>query len=58
MSNKKTNNDTLIVIVMLLILLFIGIVYFYLGSDVAWFAFMILSPLVLALVLITFDNIS
>lgn len=53
-----SNNDTFMAIVMLLILLFIGIVYFYLGSDVAWFAFMILSPLVLALLLIKFDNIS
>lgn len=58
MSNEKTINDTLIAIVMFLIFLFIGIVYFYLGSDVAWFVFMILSPLVLALLLIKFDNIS
>lgn len=57
MSNKKTNSRQTAIFILLSFLV-IGIAYLYAGSEVAWFAAMILSPFILACLLMTYDNLS
>lgn len=57
MSNKKTNSRQTAIFILLSFLV-IGIAYLYAGSEAAWFAAMILSPFILACLLMTYDNLS